>query len=103
MQKKRREHRDPAAKEWACRCQVERIGQGARPGPLNPKSVGIATIATNDGALSLGAKMMIARKTLVTGETAISRPSNTDTLAYLQPFRLLAEGDNRTHRFVTGN
>src|SRR5205085_1325508 len=103
MNQEGRKDSNTATQERSHFCQVERVGQRTNPRPLRPNTIGETTATSDDGALGGGAKVLIARKTLVTGETTLREPAKADALSELQPLRRLAERRNRPGHFMSRN
>src|SRR5689334_14890710 len=82
-----RKYGDAAAKERPHFCHVQRIRQRPNPRPLGSNTIGETAVASDNGSLSIGAKMLLAGKAFVTCETAMSVPAEPDTLSNLQPLR----------------
>src|SRR5438093_361179 len=71
---------DSAAKERPSLGQIERIRDWTHPGPLSAQPVGKTTMASDDGALATGAKVVMPGQTFATMQTTGSRPSHANAL-----------------------
>src|SRR5450432_2983246 len=77
-----RKYCDAAAQERPHFCRVQRIGQRANPWPLCANTIRKAAMSPKNCPLSGGAQVLLAGKTLVAGETALSEPAKSDALSY---------------------
>src|SRR5881394_3176560 len=103
MNQEGRKHSDTTAKERSGFFHVQRIGQRTNPGPLGSHTIGETAVASDNGALSIGAEVLIAGKTFVACETAMSGPAEADALSDFEPLRGLAQCGNCSRYFVSGN
>src|SRR5882762_5580102 len=72
VNQQRRKDRNAAAQERSYFCHIQRLRQRTNPGPLRSNTIREAAVASDNGALSSGAKVMVAGKTLVAREAAAS-------------------------------
>jgi hypothetical protein len=70
---------------------------------LDAESVGECSVTSYDRALNLRAKVVIAGEARMAPKTAVSRPTDTDTLPNLEPFGFFAKGNYSAHRLMPRN
>src|SRR4051812_48602914 len=103
MNQEGRKNSDAAAQKRSHFCQVQRIRQRTNPRPLSSHTIRETAMASNNGALSRGAKMLLAGKAFVAGQTAMSGPAKAYALSNFEPFRRSAQCNNGPGHFVAGH
>src|SRR5215831_13633660 len=89
-----RKHSNAAAQKRPDFCHVQRFRQRTHPCPLGSNTIGETAVASDNGPLSSGAKVLHTGKTFVAVEATMSEPAESDALTYRESLRPLTECGN---------